>query len=89
MKMYLSNDKLYVARMMIIVCDSRVQNVVGKGENTGYTIFSFPHNVFTRLLFQVRSVGFVQYKVNPSKNVVKLGIWIPLNLIPLDTFFRP
>ena len=28
----------------------RIENIVGKGENAGYRIFSFSHNVFKRLL---------------------------------------
>ena len=29
----------------------RVENIVGKGETAGYSIFSFSHHVFNRLFF--------------------------------------
>ena len=39
--------------MLIFVFDS-VENIVGKGENAGYSIFSFSYNVFKMHLSQGR-----------------------------------
>ena len=38
----------------MIFLHDRVENIMGKGENGGYSIFSFSHNLFKRLLFLTR-----------------------------------
>ena len=48
-----ADDKLNVTKMIISVFD-RVENIVGKGEIACTSNFSFSHNVFKRLLSQVR-----------------------------------
>ena len=51
-----ADDKINVTRKLKFAL-VRVENIVGKAENAGYlvtSIFSFPHNVFKRLLSQGR-----------------------------------
>ena len=48
-----ADDKLNVTKMTISVYDG-VENIVGKGEIACSSNFSFSHNVFKRLLFQIR-----------------------------------
>ena len=45
-----ADNKINVAEMMISLPDM-IENIVGKGENAGYSIFSFSHNVFSKDLF--------------------------------------
>ena len=48
-----ADNKLNVTKMIISVFDT-VENIVGKGEIACTSNFSFSHNVFKRLLFQMR-----------------------------------
>ena len=48
-----ADDKLNVTKMVISFFD-RVENIVGKGEIACSSNFSFSHNVFIRLLSQMR-----------------------------------
>ena len=48
-----ADDKLNGTKMIVSVFD-RVENIVGKGEITCTSNFSFSHNVFKRLLPQTR-----------------------------------
>ena len=47
-----ADNILYVVQIMICV-SYMVENIVGKGENAGYHIFSFSHNVFKGLFVRV------------------------------------
>ena len=48
-----ADEKLKVAEIMTFVFYS-IENIVGKGENAGYSIFSFSHDVYKRPLSQGR-----------------------------------
>ena len=48
-----ADDKMNVTKELKFVL-GRVENIVGKGENAGYKLFSFSHNVFKRLLSKGR-----------------------------------
>ena len=47
----LADDKINVTEKLNFVL-GKVENIVGKGENAGTSIFSFSYNVFKRLLIQ-------------------------------------
>ena len=48
-----ADNNISVAKMMISPCD-RVENIVGRGENSGYQYTFFPHDVFKRLIPQIQ-----------------------------------
>ena len=66
---------------MIISVVDRVENIVGKGENTGYQHFLLSHNVLKRLLSQTREkvslcesglMTRLYYKLPSSADIKKL-----------------
>ena len=54
-----ADDNLKVAKAVVFVLD-RVENIVGKGENAGYQLFSFSHKVFLKRSLKV---GIVRQRV--------------------------
>ena len=48
-----ADNNISVAKMMISPCD-RVENNVGRGENSGYKYTFFSHDVFKRLIPQIQ-----------------------------------
>ena len=68
-----AEDKIIQTKKLKIVF-GRVENIVGEGENAGYSIFSFSHNVFKSFLFSRCSksglcgkglTGYKQHEFNP------------------------
>ena len=56
------NDRSHVSKIVVLVSE-RLENIVSKGENTGYQHFSFTHNDFKG--FSLKTIKKV--KTSPVK----------------------